>query len=265
MTYLIFESSAWFLIAALTIVLSLSIELPYRWTRAGKGIARNLDAYNAVQAGILTLASFVLGLSFSQAQGRYDARRALVTKEANAIGTAWLRAEQLDGRRRDHFRTILVDYTSTRLHAYANRQDSSTLRNVGAQSAIERSDRDQQQMWEIASLAVKAHPMNLGLSHLMETLNDTIDVSAEQLQSFTTHIPTAVVVLMLALITLGALSLGFRFSADGYRPAALSAIYVVAMVVVVTMMLDYDRPQGGFVRVNLDPIRLQLSSMEGSR
>ena len=99
----------------------------------------------------------------------------------------------------------------------------------------------------------------------MQTLNDTIDVSAEQLQALTIHVPTGVVVLTLLLITLGALSLGLRFALDGSRPAALSAIYVVASVIVVTMMIDYDRPQTGFITVNLNPLKIQLQSMQASR
>jgi hypothetical protein len=208
----------------------------------------------------------VLGLSFSQAEGRFDARRALVIKEANAIGTTWLRADQLVHARQQRFRQVLVDYTSTRLRAY---ELPGAVQRPGGQVAyqaeLDRSNREQDEMWAIASSALRAHPGNLGLSLLMQTLNDTIDVSAEQLQALTTHVPTAVVVLTLALITLGALSLGLRFAADRSRPTALSAIYVVASVIVVTMMIDYDRPQTGFVRVNLNPLKVQLQSMEVSR
>jgi hypothetical protein len=53
------------------------------------------DAWNTVQAGLLTLAAFVVGLCFAQASARFDARRELVVKEGNAIGTTWLRADQL--------------------------------------------------------------------------------------------------------------------------------------------------------------------------
>jgi hypothetical protein len=62
-----------------------------------------------------------------------------------------------------------------------------------------------------------------------------------------------------------ALSLGLRFAADGARPAALSAIYVVASVIVVTMMIGYDRPQTGFVTVNLNPLKIQLQAMQSSK
>ncbi len=98
----------------------------------------------------------------------------------------------------------------------------------------------------------------------MQSTNDTIDVSLEQLQALTGHVPTAVVVLTVLLVILGTLSLGMRFAIDGSRPAILSAIYVVAYVLVISMMVDYDRPNTGFVRVSVTPLKLQLQSMQRS-
>jgi hypothetical protein len=265
MNYLIFQASPWWLILIFGIVLCLAIEVPFQARRLAREISFNKDAFSAVQAGLLTLASFVLGLSFSQAQGRFDARRALVIKEANAIGTTWLRADQLDKAERQRFRQILIDYTSTRLQAYEGPAAESESPNKARYEAeLRRSDRDQDEMWNLVSPALLAHSDNLGLSLLMQTLNDTIDVSAEQLQALTTHVPTAVIELTLALVVLAGLSLGLRFAVDGSRPAVLSTVYVVASVIVVTMMVDYDRPQTGFVRVNLNPIKVQLQSMESS-
>jgi hypothetical protein len=265
MNYLIFQANPWWLIIVFGIVLCLAIEAPFQARRLARGISFNKDAFSAVQAGLLTLASFVLGLSFSQAQGRFDARRALVIKEANAIGTTWLRADQLDRAQRQRFRQILIDYTATRLQAYKGpASDSSSAKTGQYEAELTRSDRDQGEMWGIVSPALLAHPGDVGLSLLMQTLNDTIDVSAEQLQALTTHVPTAVVELTLALVVLAGLSLGLRFAVDGSRPAILSAVYVVASVIVVTMMIDYDRPQTGFIRVNLNPINVQLQSMEAS-
>jgi hypothetical protein len=91
------------------VVLALSIELPYRF--AG-WLSRNrpkLDPINVLQGGLLTLAAFVLGLSFSQASARFDGRRALVVVEANAIGTTWLRADQLDSTQSKLFRQTLIN------------------------------------------------------------------------------------------------------------------------------------------------------------
>ena len=260
MTWLIFGANPWWLIVIMLVVLSLCIEVPYRFARSLViGAKEHVDAFTAVQAGLLTLASFVLGLSFAQASARFDSRRALVVKEANAIGTTWLRADQL-GAKTARFRAVLTGYTSARLNAYGTPRSPELYRET-----LDRSDRDQAEMWDIASSALRADRTNLGLSLLMQTLNDTIDVSAEQLQALTTHVPTSVVGLTLALVTLGALSLGLRFAIDGSRPPALSALYVVAFVVVINMMVDYDRPQTGFINVNLNPIKVQLSAMQEAR
>ncbi len=265
MSYLIFVANPWWLVIVLTIVLSLAIEIPFRCRSVTSAIVgKKIDAFSVVQAGLLTLASFVLGLSFSQAQGRFDVRRDLVVKEANAIGTTWLRADQLAAPQEQRFRELLIDYTATRLDAYQF-HGAELGHEPSYQAQLRRSNRDQDEMWAIVSPALITHPSNLGLSLLMQSLNETIDISGEQLQALTTHVPIAVVVLTLALITLGALSLGLRFAADGVRPAALSAIYVVASVIVVTMMVDYDRPQRGFVTIDLKPLQVQLQAMQSSQ
>jgi len=62
--------------------------------------------------------ALVLGLSFSQASARFDARRAIVITEANAIGTTWLRADQLEHADSKHFRQILTDATAAGLAVY---------------------------------------------------------------------------------------------------------------------------------------------------
>ena len=65
--------------------------------------------------GMLGLLAFTLGLTISIAESRYEARRDLVVAEANAIGTAWLRAGLVRGAEGPELRRELEDYTRTRL------------------------------------------------------------------------------------------------------------------------------------------------------
>src|SRR4051794_670555 len=58
--------------------------------------------------GILAL---LMAFSFSMALDRYEERRHLVVQEANAIGTAYLRAQLLDEPYRGRLSKLLVDYT----------------------------------------------------------------------------------------------------------------------------------------------------------
>ena len=104
-TQFIFYSAPWLLPAVMLLITALLIQLPYRIGKLLplKELVKD-DAWNIVQAGLLTLASFVLGLSFAQASSRFESWRALVVKEANAIGTTWLRADQLDANAEPRFR-----------------------------------------------------------------------------------------------------------------------------------------------------------------
>lgn len=122
MTQLIFQSAPWVMPVLMFVVLCAAIEVPYRWR--GRFLKEKIatDPFNVVQAGLLTLASFVLGLSFAQASDRFDSRRALVVKEANAIGTTWLRAGQLEPPQKVLFRRTLTDYTASRLAAYGTKR-----------------------------------------------------------------------------------------------------------------------------------------------
>jgi hypothetical protein len=45
----------------------------------------------------------------------------------------------------------------------------------------------------------------------------------------------------------------------------LSVIYVVAYVIVIEMMVDYDRPSTGFVSVSLTPMTERLREMQLGR
>jgi hypothetical protein len=256
MTEFLYQSNPWMLPVLMLIVLILAIELPYRFRALLAAKKVNTDPINALQAGLLTLSAFVLGLSFSQASARYDARRAIVVSEANAIGTTWLRANQLPPPKSKQFREILTDDTAARLAAYESPYDPERIRRT-----TDRADRDQDELWSIASSALSTGETKLGRSLLVQSLNETIDIIAEQRQALASHVPTAIVVLTLCLVTLGALSLGIRFALGGARPLTLSIIYVVAYVIVIEMMIDYDRPNSGFVTVSLTPMTEQLRSM----
>ncbi len=239
------------------VVLGLAIELPYRFRRYVSHNGLNPDAVNAVQSGLLTLSAFVLGLSFSQASARFDARRAIVVSEANAIGTTWREADQLDPGAAKRFRHLLIDDTAAGLTVYQNPYNPKLTAKMYA-----RVNRDEQQLWTIASSALHARETALGLPLLMQSLDNMIDVITRERQALRSHVPTAIVVLTLCLVTLGTLSLGLRFALGGSRPLLLSIIYVVAYVIVIEMMVDYDRPNTGFVRISLAPMTEQLLAMQ---
>ena len=63
-----------------------------------------------VVAASLGLLAFMLAFTFGAVTKRYDDRKQLVLDEANAIGTACLRADLLPEPDRDSVRRLLYDY-----------------------------------------------------------------------------------------------------------------------------------------------------------
>jgi hypothetical protein len=260
MTYLLFHGNLWALVVGLLVVLVIAVEVPFQLLKRHRFESQHADSFNAVATGLLTLTSFVVGLSFAQASARFDNRRALVVKEANAIGTTWLRAGQLPKVDAAEFRELLTDYTAVRLKAYGTPNDPALTNE-----SLKQSDAYQNRLWMIVAKALQKSPANLAYGLLMQTLNDTIDVSAEQYQALTTHVPTAIMVLTLLLVVLSAIVLGLRFSVSGARPPVMTAVFAIAYVLVINMMIDYDRPQTGFVKINLSPLQTQLRTMQEQR
>jgi len=257
-THLIFESDPFATLIALFAILLLALEVAFRLGRRSTKLAAiDQETWNTIQGGLLTLVAFMLGLTYAQAQGRFDTRRDLVVREASSIGTTWLRADQLAPLDTARFRQILTQYTSQRLQAYSIPDTPQLYARV-----IRDSERQQAVMWSLVSGAVRQRPTDLGRSLLMTALNDTIAVSDEQVAALTHHVPTPVIVLAYILVLVGSVSIGLKFARTNSRPVALSILYLIALSLVMNLIIDYDRAQTGFVRVSLDPIEIQLRAME---
>ena len=68
------------------------------------------QSLGVVQGALLALVGLLLAFGMTMAVGRYETRRALLVQEANAIGTAYLRAQLLDGPVRSTSLGLFVDY-----------------------------------------------------------------------------------------------------------------------------------------------------------
>jgi hypothetical protein len=70
-----------------------------------------VEGVGIIVGGMLGLLAFVLALTLSFANGRFAERRAGSLEEANAIGTAWLRAEAIQDPRGKEIAQLLEEYT----------------------------------------------------------------------------------------------------------------------------------------------------------
>src|SRR5688572_31184480 len=103
--------------AGLLLLLLAGLEAGYRLGRraADRGEDPSGGQVGAIQGAVLGLLALLLGFSFSGAALRFIERQDQIVTEANAIGTAWLRADVLDEPYRSQLKDQLARYVNHRV------------------------------------------------------------------------------------------------------------------------------------------------------
>ncbi len=196
-----------------------------------------------LEASLLGLLALLLGFSFAMAESRYDLRKQLVVDEANAIGTARLRASVIGDARAVEIRRLLGEYVATRLGGYRAR-DAAGLR-----AALAESERLQGEIWARAGALARQDPRSLPAALLLQSLNEVIDLHAKRVAAGQNHIPTVVLLTLLAVavVTMGWVGACIGFSTRrGTVPMLLLSLLISSVIVVI---VDLDQPRVGLIRV----------------
>lgn len=251
------------LIAVTTVVLTaLAIEFGFRLGRRHSGRASAaLDAHlGNLQSALLGLLALLLGFTFAMAVGRFDTRKELVLAEANAIGTAALRADFLPAPDRDEARALLRAYATSRLDFFKAGVNANALEQSYQEAATLQAG-----LWSIAVERAQAEPGSLPNSQFAAALNELIDLSEMRRAALENHVPELVVTLLI-IVTLVAFAL-IAYSLALNDPRRHAATYVFALMIafVLTAVLDLDRPRRGWVQVSQASMERVLQDLSPSK
>ena len=232
----------------LTILLA-ALELGYR---AGVREARDVrpvggTQVGTVQAAILGLLGLLLAFSFAAAGTRFLERQDLITEEANAIGTAYLRADLLDGPHRAGLRAALRRYTEHRVAGSRQLQQET----VGDALAAD-VQRLHTEIWGAASTGVADRPA-VALA-VLAPVNDVIDLHATRVAAARKHLPSPVVWLLVAcsLLAIGVIGYGNGLVVE--RSLALTIPLAILIGTALCITIDLDHPRAGMIRLNDAPL-----------
>ncbi|RLJ59460.1 hypothetical protein BCF46_1609 [Litoreibacter meonggei] len=210
----------------------------------------------AVQGSLLGLLALLLGFTFSLALKRYDDRSRAVVDEANAIGTAWLRADFLSESRQNEAKALLSRYGLTRFEA--GRVPASDLeRRDGLVSAAEEIFA---KLWTIAGIEVQEVGGPAAVS-FAGSLNDMIDSLGSRDAAIERHVPEPVLFLMFATFVLLGSILGYSSGLTLVKAGFPIYAMMFLIVALVFVIIDLDRPRRGIIAVNQDPLRMVSESM----
>ena len=140
----------WAVYVGLVLVSLITAELGFRvgiWLQNRSDNAGKTQMTGAVVGGMLGLTAFVMAFTIGIVTDQQGERKAIVVVEANAIGTAWLRAGFLDEESLSTARALLQEYTEIRIAA-AN--DTTLFEEV-----VTRSEEIHNELWVIAEENVR--------------------------------------------------------------------------------------------------------------
>lgn len=210
---------------------------------------------SAVAAGLPGLLGFLLAFSIGIAVDHYDTRRQLVITEANAIGTAYLRAGFLSEPDRAAARGLLREYVDLRLAAL----DPAQL-----EEAQRRSEGIHNQLWLIVEGQANENPDLVIVTSFVEAVNGVIDVHSERLAAaLSLRLRPLMWQVFYGTTVLTFFLLGLVSSADGSRNLIAILLVALALATVLMLIVDLDRAQGGLLTVSqqaLSDLQRQLAT-----
>lgn len=206
--------------------------------------------YGVLQAAVFGLLALLIAFSFSLGLARYDARRAAIVTEADAVRTVIRRSQLLDAQNASLMRGYLSKYVDARL-AFAGSDGDERIASI----ALQQSAALERQMWAVAvaQAHTAGHPDVLRL--FVEGLDRAFEQGDEVEAILTAHIPDAVVYVLVVVIAFASVLLGIGYGRTMARGTLAIIAFAVVLAAVVGENIDLDRPQSGFIIVSLEPLQ----------
>jgi hypothetical protein len=211
--------------------------------RLGKRRPRSVadEGEGTAVGGLLALLGLLLAFTFGMAGSRYESRKELLLDEANAIGTAYLRADLVPEPARAEVRDLFRAYVDQRLEA---------ARTGRVLEAIAASERIQGEIWARAVRHADLNPTPPA-ALFVQAVNEVIDIQGKRLTlGYRNRIPPAILVTLYGLAVLALGVMGFQGGLRGLRRTASTVALVVTLATVVALIVDLDRPGEGLLRVS---------------
>jgi hypothetical protein len=206
--------------------------------------------YDIILGATLTLLSLIIGFTFSMAISHYDQRKSYESAEANAIRTAYLRADLLPPADASSFRALLGKYLEQRILFY-EASDEDELPPIDARTAKLQAD-----LWS----AVRASGLSIPL--VVIAVNDVFSARSSAEAAWANRISLEAWALMAAIAICGNVLVGYgarSFSAKTIPVLILPPVFLISISLY--LIDDIDSPRSGLIAVGPENLSLLSDSL----
>jgi hypothetical protein len=198
-----------------------------------------------VTAALLGVLALLLGFTMSMAVSRFEVRRQLVLDEANAIGTSCLRAQLLPAPEGPEIANLLRQYINVRVQYGTAGTDLARLNALHTQTELLQAG-----LWSRAADYAQKDPNPVKAGLLLQSLNEAIDLESARWTEFQNRVPQNVMYIDAMVALLAAILVGYSFGINGPRQVFSMCVLALAITLVLSVIIDLDRPRSGFINVS---------------
>ncbi len=258
----LYQQPAWVLGLTVLLILLLFMEagfrLGLRHGPARKDTEKTLRG-DVTLSAMLALLGLMLAFTYAFSLSRADLRKQAVVNEANAIGTAFLRADLAPEPGRSELRQHLLEYARTRELTAEGVKNVKHLHEL-----IGRSLEAQGKLWPATMLAIQGGVSTPLEALLVQAINGVLDAHTTRFAMGFDHLPPLV---LFALILVAALSMAGAAHNAGIRGRMIRwrmISFAFIMVTLIVIIVDFDQSLRGFIQVSNQSLISLVQDMEAA-
>jgi hypothetical protein len=207
-----------------------------------------------VRTSTAALVAFLIGFAFSGAASRFIDRMDIIVKEANALGTAYLRADIIAEPQRAELKAALKEYTADRVTLLSREGPDQIEPLLAKVSGLH------ERMWRSAIKATQDKAPLMAV--VLTPINEVIDLHSIHLAMARRHLPVPIMAVLFGTAAISVGMIGFGNGRVGRRFSLLDSVYGVVLAVALWMIIDLDYPSIGLIRVSNLPVVQTLAAMK---
>jgi hypothetical protein len=222
-----------------------------RYNREKHGAAAH-EGIGVIESAVLALLSLLLGFSFAGGMSRLDTKRQQIAQEANAIGSAYLRLDEVPPSEQPEMRRLFRTYLDARLLVYERLPDLQA-----SEQELARAEKIQQEIWARAVSASHDDPTQNVARLLLPALNEMIDITTTRAITMHAKLPLLIFTLLTGVALVSGLLAGYAMAKRGSRSWLHMVLYAFVIAVTIYAVLDLEFPRYGLIRINVADRALQ--------
>lgn len=217
--------------------------------RVTKGVKEPEAPMGTAVGAMLGLLAFMLGFTFSLTASRFADRKELVIRQANAIGTLYLRTSMIPEKQKLEIRKLLREYVELLLHIdYASPEQ---ITKVNAQTT-----RIHIEVWKQTASLVQEEMDSEIRTFFSGAANEVMEIGRERkIVSFVHRIPGVLWTALFFLTAVCMFAIGYQTGTHGSRRILDLPLLAAAFALVVVLIADMDSTGIHSLKVSLQPLK----------